>query len=118
MWRGFRVRGRGAGMDAGAGVGRDASVAHGPRLRSEHPCRGLFPYAAGSDRGTATVSVDVTGDGSPAHPRIVTEQPMGQGFAAAALACAARLRFEPAVDAHGVPIASTSVVRLRFTRDW
>jgi hypothetical protein len=94
-----------------------AAVARKPRLVAERePCRGVFPSQADCDRGTVTLAVDVTESGTTAAPRIVSEEPAGQGFASAARLCSANLHFHPASDVEGRPVASSSVVRLRFER--
>ncbi len=94
-----------------------AAVVRKPRLVAERePCRGVFPSRANCDRGTVTLAVDVTESGTTAAPRIVSEEPAGQGFANAARLCSANLHFHPASDGEGRPIASSSVVRLRFER--
>lgn len=103
------------GNDRGKGTG--FARAHGPRLLAKaNPCSGLFPFNAAGDRGTVTVALRVTEAGDVAESNIVEEVPRGQGFARAAESCLPRLAFEPAADRSGAPIASRSVVRLRFTR--
>lgn len=107
---------RGAGRGA-IRRGLAATLAHGPRLRvAADPCRGMFPRGAEHDEGSVVVALRVTPSGVPTGPRVLEEFPRGEGFAEAARACLPRLRFEPAADAEGVPVAAESVVRLRFHR--
>ena len=59
------------------------------------------------------VSVDVTGKVTAA--KLISDP--GQGFGAAALACALKTRFSPALDINGGAISSLSPsIRVRFTR--
>lgn len=59
------------------------------------------------------VSVDAKGKVSSAH--IVSDP--GHGFGAAAIACALKTRFTPALDSNGEATAATSPpIRVRFTR--
>jgi hypothetical protein len=102
---------RGGGERYGAG-GRKARL-----LAGGAPCSGFFPHAAEDDAGAVTVVVEVTSRGAPGRARVVAESPSGQGFAAAARACASRLAFEPATDALGAPTAAESVLKLRFARN-
>ena len=100
-----------------AELGSNGLVARGPRLVPEpNPCRGVFPTNAGCDRAIVTVALDVTESGTPTTPQVLSEQPSGQGFANAARLCSASLRFYPASDGAGRPVAARSVVRLRFAR--
>jgi hypothetical protein len=79
-------------------------------------CRGVFPQHTSADTGTVTVSLRVANSGRPTALRIVDEHPAEQGFASSARLCVPRLRFEPAADSGGSPIAANSIVRLRFVR--
>jgi hypothetical protein len=92
-------------------------VANKPRLLAEaNPCRGMFPERTKRDHGVVTVALQVTKVGAALQPRILSELPAGEGFARAAELCSQRLRFQPGRDAAGQPIATNSVVRLRFAR--
>lgn len=79
-------------------------------------CRGVFPEHTDANAGTVTVALRVSDSGRPASLRIVDERPTAQGFAGSARLCVPRLRFEPAADSAGLPIAANSIVRLRFVR--
>jgi len=102
---------RGDGVPAARGTG------HGPLLAAADPCRDLFPVQAEESAGVVTVAVSVAPTGRTSRARILEESPRGQGFARAAHACSSRLRFRPAIDPAGRPIAANSVVRLRFERN-
>ena len=60
--------------------------------------------------------VVVTASGKVENAKVLTDP--GYGFGDAAVVCALRTRFSPALDANGQPIqASTSpAIRVRFTR--
>jgi protein TonB len=59
--------------------------------------------------------VVVAADGKVENATVVTDP--GYGFGDAAVACALRTRFSPALDADGKPIRATSPsIRVRFTR--
>lgn len=107
---------RGAGGNAqpptfeGQGGGSPA------RLLGGSPCGDLFPHSARRDDGTVEVALELAQSGEPLASRIVDEAPRGQGFGVAASHCVRRLRFAPALDRSGQPVASRSVVQLRFAR--
>ena len=62
------------------------------------------------------IRVVVTARGAVESAEIVTDP--GDGFGAAALACARRTRFSPALDPRGRPIRARSpAIRVHFTRD-
>lgn len=93
------------------------SAARNARLSSSiDVCRDVFPSRAEGDRGMVTVALQITERGAASATNILSEQPSGQGFARAARLCSERLRFDPAIDEAGWPVASRSVVRLRFVR--
>ncbi|MET0340992.1 MAG: hypothetical protein ABW252_08315 [Polyangiales bacterium] len=62
------------------------------------------------------IDVEVDALGHARLSRLLHESPRGQGFDGAARACAAALRFAPAVDAHGVAVAGQAKLELRFDR--
>ena len=64
---------------------------------------------------TVVVRVEVRADGSVAEARAVRDP--GDGFGAAAVSCARRTTFAPALDAEGRPTRATSPpILVRFTR--
>jgi hypothetical protein len=79
-------------------------------------CGDVFPREAKSDKGVVTLSLGVTRTGATTRAVVVLEQPPGQGFGRAARLCSERLRFQPAFDVVGRPVAAKSVVRLHFAR--
>jgi len=79
-----------------------------------HQCE--FPLEAGVDRGYVRIFVKVDADGRPTSTAIACESPMGQGFAAAARACAARMSFEPVRNEAGQPQPSTAQFNIHFAR--
>lgn len=90
---------------------------HGPRLlATSDPCAGYFPASAESSHGEVQLAIQVSADGLARPSRTLVEHPRGQGFGNAAKACAVRLRFVPARDAGGQPVAAEAKVALRFER--
>jgi hypothetical protein len=87
-----------------------------PSLGAADPCRGFFPQSAQSNRGEVSVIATVRDQGSIARLEIESETPVGQGFGAAARACLAKQRFEPALDDDGKPTAARTRVRIAFSR--
>ena len=77
-----------------------------------------WPETAASadvDQTTAVVRVDVLVDGSARHAKIVRDP--GMGFGEAAVGCALRERYDPALDALGHPVdAESPPIRVRFAR--
>lgn len=68
------------------------------------------------DEQVATIRVVVAPDGAVESAELVADP--GDGFGAAALACARRTRFTPALDAGGRPIRARSpAIRVHFQRD-
>lgn len=68
------------------------------------------------DEQTAVIRVRVAVDGSVESAEVVSDP--GNGFGPAALSCARRTRFTPALDASGRPIAARSPpIRVHFHRD-
>ena len=98
-----------------SGGGR--SLLRAPRLiASRAPCAGYFPGAAEADRGQVQLSIDVDAEGHSHPSQTLSELPRGQGFENAAKACAAKLHFIPALDAHGQPVAAQARIALSFDR--
>jgi outer membrane biosynthesis protein TonB len=62
------------------------------------------------------VEVDVRANGQIASTRVVTEQPLDEGFGGAARACAGRLRFAPAQTSQGTPVEGHAQLLLSFDR--
>lgn len=103
----------GAGADGGGG-GEPVS---GPRLlASGNPCRGYFPAGAHAAHGRVQVEVEVGANGRIASTRVMAEQPLGEGFAGAARACADRLLFTPAHTSRGTPVEGHARLLLSFDR--
>ncbi|MCY1005053.1 TonB family protein [Nannocystis pusilla] len=68
------------------------------------------------DEQVATIRVTVDARGVVESAELVTDP--GDGFGAAALACARRTRFTPALDRDGRPVRAPSpAIRVHFTRD-
>jgi len=110
--------GTGAAGSAGTGAAGSAGADRSRRARplgSDWDCSSMFPASASTDTATVTIVARVRPDGRPDAITIVADP--GQGFGAAARACALRQRYEPAEDPSGTPIlASTAPFRVRFTR--
>lgn len=87
-----------------------------PMLAESDPCRGYFPRNAQSDRGDVTVIATIQARGAVVATEIETEEPAGQGFAAAARACLGQQRFQPALDDDGKATAARTRVKIRFSR--
>lgn len=85
-------------------------------LATRNPCSGFFPAAARADHGAVQLSVEVDATGHTRAARVLAETPVGQQFGRAARACAAALRFVPAADGMGVPVAGAARLELRFSR--
>ena len=104
-----------AGGDAGAAGG---APVQGPRLLAAgNPCAGYFPPGAHVAHGRVQVEVEVSANGRIAATRVMAEQPLGEGFAGAARACAAdRLQFAPAQTSQGTPVAGHARLLLSFDR--
>lgn len=111
-------------LAAGLGVRSSTGGAHtptaggrGPGLLSVHnPCGGYFPASATVDHARVQVHVRVDQAGRPSVTRVLTELPGGQTFGSAARACAAALRFAPAVDGLGLPVPGDAKLELSFHR--
>lgn len=94
-----------------------AVLRSGPRLLvADDPCARYFPGGATAQHGQVQLEVHVDAQGHPHPVQTLLEQPLGQGFAGAAKACALRLSFAPARDEHGQPVAAQARIALRFER--
>ncbi len=112
-----RGPGRLARLSAGRAGGSAAQRSRPARLLADQrPCQGIFPTGTDHDRGVVTVKLSVSAQGEPGAPRILSESPRGEGFDRATQICLPQLRFAPAQDAEGRPVASQSVLRLKFRR--
>ncbi len=87
-----------------------------PRLPGSDPCRGFFPGAAQDDVGDVAVLVTIGKSGRVSSTQLLSENPRGQGFGAAARTCLASQSFVPALDRDGNAAATAIRVNLRFTR--
>jgi len=85
-------------------------------LATSSPCRGYFPARATADHGTVRIQVRVDASGHAQQSYLLLESPLAQGFGAAARACAAALRFSPAIDARGIAITGETKLELLFDR--
>lgn len=104
----------GDGLD---GTARANGLRHGPGLlTASSPCRGFFPAQATVTSGAVQISVHVDATGHATLSRLLMELPLGQGFGPAARACAAALRFAPAVNREGIAVAGEARLELRFSR--
>ena len=89
----------------------------GPGLLAvQNPCGGYFPASATVDHARVRVHVRVDQAGRASVTRVLTELPGGQDFGSAARACAAALRFAPAVDGVGLPVPGDAKLELSFHR--
>lgn len=104
----------GGGGGDGRGTGSDRSKPARP-VGSDWDCKALFPAGATVDDATVVIVARVRADGTPESVGIVGDP--GQGFGAAARACAMRQRYAAAADRSGHAVsASTAPFRVRFTR--
>lgn len=115
---------QGAAADAGSAASTPARAAvGGPGDRSQPPkpegsdwdCSSLFPADATANAAHVLLAVRVGPDGRARSVSVLADP--GQGFGAAARACAMRQRYRPALDRVGGPVAAqTAPFRVRFTR--
>lgn len=106
---------RGAGHGGAGGSG--GALLRGPALLAlRNPCRGFFPASATVGHGEVRIDVEVDAQGHARLSRLLQEIPRGQGFGSAAQACAAALRFAPAIDQQGLATAGQAKLELRFDR--
>jgi protein TonB len=76
-----------------------------------------FPPEADADKVDIAVVrlwITVRADGTPSDAAIVDDP--GHGFGRAARECAMARRYRPALDRNGVPILSSHLVNVRFSR--
>jgi len=87
-----------------------------PRHRHEWACE--FPKEADeAHKDDASVQVRVTvGANGLAQAAEVSSLDPGFGFGPAAVACALKQHYSPALDATGCPMAATTELWVRFTR--
>lgn len=93
-----------------------ANLSRKPSLPGSDPCRGFFPVTAQDDAGDVAVIVAVAKSGRVSNTQLLSENPRGQGFGAAARTCLASQRFIPALDRDGNQAATRIRVNLRFSR--
>lgn len=105
-----------SGQGAAGVAGAQPPVSPPSLVAFGDPCRGFYPAVANADHGEVRVVVRVDRDGSTHDSEIVAEMPSRQGFASAARACVARLRFRPARDALGGAVPGRAVLALSFDR--
>ncbi|MET0343648.1 MAG: ferric siderophore ABC transporter substrate-binding protein [Polyangiales bacterium] len=103
----------------GTGTGTGVNHARPPMLRSRNwPC-GWPPEAEDLDveQAFATIKVSVNPDGSLGDVQVIADP--GYGFGRRAVQCArTKVKFDPALDAAGRPIAGTTPpLNVRFTRE-
>lgn len=111
------VAGVGGGTGSAFAAGTGGGSARKPCLLAvPNPCRGYFPANAPTDHAKVRVAVHVDATGHARAKQLLVESPEGQGFGRAARACAAALRFAPALDSHGVAVAGEAKLELRFDR--
>lgn len=104
------------GGSHGALAGSVAAAGRGPGLlATRSPCAGYFPRQARAEQGEVKIEVEVDPSGRTRASTVLAEHPRDQGFASAARACAARLRFAPALSA-GAPVSGRATLRLTFRR--
>jgi hypothetical protein len=100
----------------GDGLTPAADLSRKPSLPGGDPCRGFFPGAATEDMGSVAVMVTVGKTGRVANTQLLSENPRGQGFGAAARTCLASQSFIPALDREGNHAATAIRVNIRFSR--
>ncbi len=120
-----------SGVPSGSGTGKPAkgpvaaaaptivpaaNLSRKPTLSNANACAGYFPSDADDNEATVTVSLVVKADGSVSSVSLVSEDPRGQGFGAAAKRCLAAARLTPGVDKSGATVMSAAQIRIHFTR--
>lgn len=93
-----------------------ADLSRKPALPNANACQGYFPNDADDNEATVVVSVVVKADGSASSVSLVSEDPRGQGFGAAAKKCLSAQRLSPGLDKSGTAVASPMQFRIHFTR--
>ena len=106
---------------AGDAGGPRSGYATGNRSKTARPmgsdwdCSLLFPRGASTDSATVILVARVRPNGLAESVSVVSDP--GQGFGAAARACAMRQRYAPGEDETGRAVAATTApFRVRFTR--
>jgi protein TonB len=87
-----------------------------PMLPDPNACKGHFPNGADEDSGTVTLTVVVRPDGGVSSVAVVSEDPKGQGFGAAARTCLLGRTFDPGLDEAGKPTLAKATIKVRFSR--
>jgi protein TonB len=105
----------GGGGGGGAGRGGPDRSRKARPVGSDWDCSSLFPAGATTDNATVVIVARVREGGQPESVNVVSDP--GQGFGAAARACAMRQRYAAAEDQDGRPVVGmTAPFRVRFTR--
>ena len=104
------------GRPAGEALTAAADLTRKPRLTVNDPCRGFFPGLAREDSGDVAVMVTIGKSGRVSQTQLLSENPRGQGFGAAARTCLASQTFVPALDRAGNSAATAIRVNIRFSR--
>lgn len=104
------------GKPKGEGLVAVSDLSRKPQLPGSDPCRGFFPGSAQDDAGDVAVMVTISKSGRVSNAQLLSENPRGQGFGAAARTCLASQSFVPALDRDGNPAATAIRVNLRFNR--
>jgi hypothetical protein len=100
----------------GDGLVPVANLSRKPRLDESDPCRGYFPRSATDDDARVSLHVVIDKGGRIASTVVLSEDPPGQGFGAAAKVCLRTKQLTPALDRDGNPAATAIRINLRFTR--
>ena len=100
----------------GDALTKASDLSRKPQLPGSDPCRGFFPGAARDDAGDVAVMVTIGKLGRVSNTQLLSENPGGQGFGAAARTCLASQRFVPALDRAGNAAATAIRVNIRFSR--
>lgn len=93
-----------------------ANLSRKPTLSNANACSGYFPSDADDNEATVTVSLVVKADGAVSSVSLVSEDPRGQGFGAAAKRCLSAARLAPGLDKSGAAVMSATQIRIHFTR--
>ncbi len=93
-----------------------ADLSRKPSLSNSGACNGYFPNDADDNEATVLVSVVVKPDGGVSSVALVSEDPRGQGFGAAAKKCLSAQKLAPGLDKGGAAVTSATQFRIHFTR--
>ena len=102
--------------DAGEALVPLADLSRKPKLDEADPCRGYFPHSAIDDDAHVSLRVVIGRNGRVMSALLLSENPPGQGFGAAAKTCMLSKRLVPALDRDGNPAATATRINLRFSR--